>query len=47
MAAGIVIVREAGGVVTDYKGGSDIFYRSEIIAANSELQQKIIKSIAE
>lgn len=47
MAAGIVIVCEAGGVVTDYQGGTDFFTRSEIVASNNSLHQEIIKSVNE
>lgn len=47
MAAGIVIVREAGGAVTDYQGGAEIFPRAEIIAANNVLQPKIMRAVIE
>jgi myo-inositol-1(or 4)-monophosphatase len=38
VAAGVAIVREAGGVATDYAGGADALYRGEIIAGNAILQ---------
>ena len=41
IAAGIVIVREAGGKVSDYSGGTDYFRRGEIIAANPLLHEKM------
>jgi myo-inositol-1(or 4)-monophosphatase len=47
MAAGIVIVREAGGIVTDYMGGDDIFSCAEIIASNTALHREIMKSVTE
>lgn len=45
IAAGIVIVREAGGKVTDYLGGEDFFLRGEIIAANPVLHVEMIKFV--
>lgn len=48
MAAGIVIVREAGGYVTDYKGTSDMLKSGTIVAANSSLHaplERIIKRV--
>lgn len=35
VAAGIIIVNEAGGVVTDYSGGNNYLYGREIIATNA------------
>lgn len=43
VAAGIVIVREAGGVVTDYLGKEDFFGRKEIVAANPTLHAQMLK----
>jgi myo-inositol-1(or 4)-monophosphatase len=37
MAAGIVLIREAGGVVTDLKGGHNEMASGEIVAANNNL----------
>jgi len=34
VAAGVIIVIEAGGKVTDYKGGSDYLFGREIVATN-------------
>jgi myo-inositol-1(or 4)-monophosphatase len=34
-AAGILLVREAGGIVTDFTGENDLFKRQSIIAGNS------------
>jgi len=34
VAAGAVIVKEAGGTVTDYKGGSNYLFGREIVATN-------------
>jgi myo-inositol-1(or 4)-monophosphatase len=43
MAAGIVIVREAGGVVSDYSGGRDSLARCEVVAANEKLHKRMVK----
>ena len=37
MAAGIVLVRESGGFVSDHAGGGDMLARGDIIAANDHL----------
>jgi len=42
-AAGILIVEEAGGVVTDFKGQAiDIFQPSSIVSANPVLHKKFL-----
>ncbi|WP_374763224.1 inositol monophosphatase family protein [Yunchengibacter salinarum] len=46
MAAGILIVQEAGGYVTDLSGGKDMLKRGDIIAANDRLHapmERVIK----
>jgi myo-inositol-1(or 4)-monophosphatase len=42
MAAGMVLVREAGGFVTDLDGGDAIFDKRQIIAGNEFLQGTLI-----
>jgi len=37
VAAGAIIVKEAGGVVTDYKGGNEYLFGKEIVASNGLL----------
>ena len=34
MAAGCLLVREAGGLVADFSGGQDFLERGDIVAAN-------------
>ncbi|MEI6555952.1 MAG: inositol monophosphatase family protein [Paludibacter sp.] len=34
VAAGIIIIKEAGGTVTDYSGGNNFLFGSEIVATN-------------
>ena len=47
MAAGIVLVREAGGFVTDLTGGPDIFETGGIVAANSHLHPQLVKTLVD
>jgi myo-inositol-1(or 4)-monophosphatase len=35
IAAGILLVREAGGMVTDFSGNTELVFGNEIIAASS------------
>ena len=46
MAAGIVICREAGGLVSDLKNGSKIFETGSIVAANEALHGDLLKNLA-
>ncbi len=41
-AAGVLLVREAGGVATDYGGGPDALYGAEIVAANPALHAEML-----
>ena len=43
VAAGILLVREAGGVVTDLDGGSRVLDGGHILAANEPLHPQLIK----
>jgi len=47
VAAGAVIVKEAGGIVTDYKGGNDYLFGREIVASNKLLDKLILGKIEE
>ncbi|MEO1398206.1 MAG: inositol monophosphatase family protein [Pseudomonadota bacterium] len=47
MAAGIVIVREAGGIVTDMKGGSEMLASGTVIAANVQVQKALMPLVGE
>jgi len=46
VAAGILIVREAGGFVSDFRGGEKMIERREIIAANDQLHSKVHRIVA-
>jgi myo-inositol-1(or 4)-monophosphatase len=43
IAAGILLVREAGGYVTDMAGGSEMLKSGDVIAANDHLQAPLAK----
>lgn len=43
VAAGALIVQEAGGVVTDFKQGTDYIFGEEIIASSTPIQQAFSK----
>lgn len=43
MAAGIVLVREAGGFVTDHDGGANMLKTGSILAANDPLHPQLIQ----
>jgi myo-inositol-1(or 4)-monophosphatase len=46
-AAGVVLVREAGGVVTDLAGGPYDLYRQEILATNGRVQAEALRFLDE
>ena len=43
VAAGMILVREAGGYVTDTDGGEDIFTKGGIIAGNEMLHSELLR----
>lgn len=45
IAAGIVLVREAGGVVTDLEGGSGMMKSGDVLAANDVLHGPLLKML--
>lgn len=46
LAAGILLVREAGGLVTDLSGGDEMFEKGQVLAANSTLQKALLPKFA-
>ncbi len=46
IAAGIVICREAGGLVTDIDGGDSIFSRGDVLAGNSSILKALTPLLA-
>ena len=47
IAAGMLMVREAGGVVTDQAGGARMMEKKEIVCANEALHPELVKLLAE
>lgn len=45
-AAGILLVREAGGFVTDFRGGEQVNQRAELVAANGQIHSKLQRLVA-
>ena len=45
-AAGVLLIKEAGGFVSDYRGSDRMFERREFLAANGELHSKLHKLVA-
>lgn len=45
VAAGIIIIQQAGGKVTDFSGGDDYLYGGEIIATNGRLHEALLTTI--
>ena len=46
VAAGVLLVREAGGYVTDYRGADRAFERNEFLAASDALHPRLLKLVA-
>ena len=47
MAAGLILVREAGGFVSDCDGGDDMFAKGHIVAGNETIQKEILRVLKE
>lgn len=45
VAAGSIIIKEAGGIVTDFSGGSDYLSTGNIVAGNPALHGDILKEV--
>jgi myo-inositol-1(or 4)-monophosphatase len=45
-AAGVILVKEAGGFISDYRGQDRMFERRQYLAANGELHSKLHKLLA-
>ncbi len=45
MAAGLLLVREAGGFVSDLDGGDEVFGKREILAGNEAMQRELLTLI--
>lgn len=47
MAAGVVILGEAGGAVTDFKGNPHSIYGQELVASNGPIHQAMLDVLQE
>jgi myo-inositol-1(or 4)-monophosphatase len=47
MAAGAVILREAGGRVTDFRGNTHSIYGKELVASNGLIHQAMLNLLQE
>jgi myo-inositol-1(or 4)-monophosphatase len=47
MAAGIILVREAGGFVTDLDGQDAIFTKGNVVAGNDTMHCELLKLLKE
>lgn len=45
VAGGAIIVKEAGGCVTDFKSGNDFIYGGEIVATNGYIQESLLQKV--
>ena len=45
MAAGELMVRESGGLVTDFSGGNDPMHKGEIVAGSPKVVQILVKHL--
>jgi myo-inositol-1(or 4)-monophosphatase len=45
LAAGIVVLREAGGFVSDAEGGDGMLAQGSVVAGNESIQRKLLKLI--
>lgn len=47
MAAGLCLIREAGGYVSDVTGGEEIFSTGHIVAGNETIQKELVRVLKE
>ncbi|HHA19879.1 MAG TPA: inositol monophosphatase, partial [Methylophaga sp.] len=45
LAAGVLLIEEAGGVVSDFAGGDDYFEHGNLVVGNLPIQKQILTSI--
>lgn len=47
LAAGVLLVREAGGIVTDRKGGSKVLESGDVVAANAGIHKALLAALSD
>lgn len=45
IGAGVLLVREAGGFVSDLAGGDKMFERQEVVCGNERIHQQLLKTV--
>lgn len=45
VAAGALLVQEAGGIISDFNGGQDYIFGAEIVATNKHLQSQFLSDL--
>jgi myo-inositol-1(or 4)-monophosphatase len=45
VAAGIIIVQEAGGRVTDFSGGNEYLFGKEMICSNTQTHDQLLEAV--
>ena len=46
VAAGMLLVREAGGFVSDGKGGQDMLDSASVVAGNEDIHRRLLATLA-
>jgi myo-inositol-1(or 4)-monophosphatase len=47
VAAGVLLVEEAGGFVSNFSGGSSVLFKKEIIAAHPALVREFLQRVSD
>jgi myo-inositol-1(or 4)-monophosphatase len=47
VAAGVLLVQEAGGQVTDFGGGRDFIFGRQVVATNQFIHQELLEAVGE
>ncbi|MBN1893936.1 inositol monophosphatase, partial [bacterium] len=45
IAAGVLILREAGGIATDFRGGDDFMQSGNVVAANRHIHPIMMEAV--
>ena len=45
VAAGVLLVQQAGGVVTDFRGGTDYIFGGQMVASNAQIATEFLQII--
>jgi len=45
LAAGTLLIQEAGGIVSDFDGGTDFFESGNVVAGNAKILKNLLQTI--